>query len=125
MTRKKDAQHEGVNAVSSGDIRAKPRKIKNSVYEKELARLQIELVKLQEWIKHEGLRVVVLFEGRDAAGNGAKKLPGARSRAPRTDSFSTVFRSAHRRDSALGCRGVLRSLFTAKTQPCLGRERLN
>jgi len=39
-------------------------------YEKELGRLQIELVKLQEWIKHKGLRVVVLFEGRDAAGKG-------------------------------------------------------
>jgi polyphosphate kinase 2 len=39
-------------------------------YERELARLQVELVKLQEWIRHEGLRVVVLFEGRDAAGKG-------------------------------------------------------
>jgi polyphosphate kinase len=39
-------------------------------YEQELARLQIELVKLQEWIRHEGLRVVVIFEGRDAAGKG-------------------------------------------------------
>ena len=39
-------------------------------YDRELARLQIELVKLQEWIRHEGLRVVVLFEGRDAAGKG-------------------------------------------------------
>jgi polyphosphate kinase 2 len=39
-------------------------------YERELRRLQIELVKLQEWIRHEGLRVVVLFEGRDAAGKG-------------------------------------------------------
>ena len=46
------------------------RKIKNKVYERELARLQIELVKLQEWIKHKGLKVVVLFEGRDAAGKG-------------------------------------------------------
>ena len=45
-------------------------KIKNSYYESELARLQIELVKLQEWIKKEGLKVVVLFEGRDAAGKG-------------------------------------------------------
>jgi polyphosphate kinase len=43
---------------------------KDCRYEKELRRLQIELVKLQEWIKHEGLRVVVLFEGRDAAGKG-------------------------------------------------------
>jgi len=39
-------------------------------YEKELGRLQIELVKLQEWIKHKGLKVVVIFEGRDAAGKG-------------------------------------------------------
>jgi len=46
------------------------RKIEKKVYERELARLQVELVKLQEWIKHEGLKVVVLFEGRDAAGKG-------------------------------------------------------
>ncbi len=46
------------------------RKIKNKVYEKELVALQVELVKLQEWIKQEGLKVVVLFEGRDAAGKG-------------------------------------------------------
>ena len=46
------------------------RKIKKKVYEQELARLQVELVKLQEWIKHEGLKVVALFEGRDAAGKG-------------------------------------------------------
>jgi polyphosphate kinase 2 len=43
---------------------------KDCKYDKELERLQIELVKLQEWIKHEGLRVVALFEGRDAAGKG-------------------------------------------------------
>jgi len=43
---------------------------KDCKYTKELRRLQIELVKLQEWIKQEGLRVVVLFEGRDAAGKG-------------------------------------------------------
>jgi polyphosphate kinase 2 len=40
------------------------------VYERKLRLLQIELVKLQEWIKHVGLKVVVLFEGRDAAGKG-------------------------------------------------------
>jgi len=45
-------------------------KISNKFYEAELARLQIELVKLQEWIKLKGLKVVVLFEGRDAAGKG-------------------------------------------------------
>ena len=46
------------------------RKVSTEVYEKELAKLQIELVKLQEWIKQENLKVVVLFEGRDAAGKG-------------------------------------------------------
>ncbi len=39
-------------------------------YEKELASLQVELVKLQEWIRFKGLKVIVLFEGRDAAGKG-------------------------------------------------------
>jgi len=44
--------------------------IKSKVYEAELARLQVELVKLQMWIKHKGLKIVVIFEGRDAAGKG-------------------------------------------------------
>ncbi|MDD2373969.1 MAG: polyphosphate kinase 2 [Eubacteriales bacterium] len=44
--------------------------IKKKYYEKELKKLQIELVKLQEWVKHEKLKVVVIFEGRDAAGKG-------------------------------------------------------
>ena len=42
----------------------------NKDYLRELARLQVELVRLQEWIRHAGLKVVVLFEGRDAAGKG-------------------------------------------------------
>ena len=43
---------------------------KDCDYDRELRRLQVELVKMQEWIRSEGLRVVVLFEGRDAAGKG-------------------------------------------------------
>jgi len=54
----------------TGDISGSQTKIKKKVYEKELRKLHIELVKLQNWIKHEGLKVVVLFEGRDAAGKG-------------------------------------------------------
>ncbi|NCB07951.1 MAG: polyphosphate kinase 2 [Bacteroidia bacterium] len=46
------------------------KKISEKFYLKELNRLQIELVKLQEWVKHKGLKVVVIFEGRDAAGKG-------------------------------------------------------
>jgi len=56
--------------IHHGDIKAETRKIKNAVYEAELARLQIELVKMQRWIKDKGLKVIVLFEGRDAAGKG-------------------------------------------------------
>jgi polyphosphate kinase 2 (PPK2 family) len=39
-------------------------------YESELRRLQAELCKLQEWVKYRGLRIIVVFEGRDAAGKG-------------------------------------------------------
>jgi polyphosphate kinase len=46
------------------------RTISNKAYLKELARLQVELVKFQEWVRHNGLRIVLLFEGRDAAGKG-------------------------------------------------------
>ena len=45
-------------------------KLKGKEYEKELRKLQTELCKLQEWVKHERLKVCVLFEGRDAAGKG-------------------------------------------------------
>lgn len=59
------------------------KKIKNSLYEAELDKLQIELVKLQEWIKHKGLKVVVLFEGRDAAGKGGSIKRITQSLSPR------------------------------------------
>ncbi|HYO31401.1 MAG TPA: polyphosphate kinase 2 [Nocardioidaceae bacterium] len=48
----------------------KERKAQEAVYEKELKRLQRELVKLQEWVAHEKLKLCVIFEGRDAAGKG-------------------------------------------------------
>jgi len=48
----------------------KPKVLTKKQYEKEMRRLQVELVRLQEWIVHEGLKVVVLFEGRDTAGKG-------------------------------------------------------
>jgi len=44
--------------------------LKRKKYEKELRRLQAELCKLQDWVKHKGLRVMIVFEGRDAAGKG-------------------------------------------------------
>ena len=59
------------------------KKISTSFYEKELERLQVELVKLQEWIRHKGLKVVVLFEGRDAAGKGGVIKRVSQSMNPR------------------------------------------
>src|SRR5919112_4813639 len=47
------------------------RKLPTKVYEKKLAELQAELVVMQEWVKHTGNRVVVICEGRDAAGKGS------------------------------------------------------
>ena len=48
-----------------------PAKLKTRKYVKKLRRLQAELCKLQDWVKHKGLRVIVIFEGRDGAGKGA------------------------------------------------------
>lgn len=45
-------------------------KLKRKEYEKELRRLQAELCLMQEWVKHEGQRIIVVFEGRDGAGKG-------------------------------------------------------
>ncbi len=59
------------NGASAGSKKSAIKmSMKNKEYEKELFNLQLELVKLQEWIKHKGLKVVVIFEGRDAAGKG-------------------------------------------------------
>lgn len=71
---KKNKTEEKDNAlnIASGknnSIIAK-KKLDDEFYSKELEKLQIELVKLQEWIKFKGLKVVVIFEGRDAAGKG-------------------------------------------------------
>ena len=45
-------------------------KLKGKEYAEELERLHVELVELQEWVKHKGLKVCIVFEGRDGAGKG-------------------------------------------------------
>jgi polyphosphate kinase len=52
------------------DHKNKNGQLKRKKYERELRRLQAELCKLQEWVKYKGLRAIVVFEGRDAAGKG-------------------------------------------------------
>ena len=58
-------------SVTMGDDKdGKLNRIGKKKYNEELFRLQLDLIKLQEWVKAEGLKVVVIFEGRDAAGKG-------------------------------------------------------
>ena len=61
--RRDDEAERADERTTSGRMKKKP-------YEKELKALSVELVKLQEWVKHTGHRIVVIFEGRDAAGKG-------------------------------------------------------
>jgi polyphosphate kinase 2 len=60
--RRGDDANEG--GVATGE------KLKGKAYEAELERLHVELVRLQEWVKHKGLKVCIVFEGRDGAGKG-------------------------------------------------------
>ena len=62
--------NDGKNDQQSKRNSDKPLKVSRKVYEAELFRLQTELVKMQEWTKTTGARIVVIFEGRDAAGKG-------------------------------------------------------
>lgn len=62
-SKKRDDEAAGADADAPGRLTTK-------AYAKELRRLHVELVKLQEWIRHKGLKVCVVFEGRDGAGKG-------------------------------------------------------
>ena len=74
-SKKNDADKDG---KSTGN------KVSNGVYEAELYRLQTELVKLQEWVRATGARLVVIFEGRDAAGKGGTIKRMTEYLSPRT-----------------------------------------
>src|SRR4029450_5505472 len=52
------------------DRPAEVKELKGKEYQRALKKLHVELVRLQEWVKHKGLKVCVLFEGRDGAGKG-------------------------------------------------------
>jgi polyphosphate kinase len=72
MLRKEKEDREERRSKSHGadDGHGNGRKMKRKAYEKEMEKLQIELCHLQEWVKHKGLRAMIVFEGRDAAGKG-------------------------------------------------------
>src|SRR5215472_7674653 len=62
---KKAKKAEGAETAGAPDG-----KLKTKDYERELARLHVELVKVQQWVVHKGLKVCIVFEGRDGAGKG-------------------------------------------------------
>jgi polyphosphate kinase 2 len=65
------SKHEGpARPDGDGSVQPKPARIAKKVYEQELSRLQEELVRMAEWVRDSGSRLVVIFEGRDAAGKG-------------------------------------------------------
>jgi polyphosphate kinase len=68
--KKKKDKAKQESAENESQPKEKQEQLGNKEYLKHLQKLQLELVKLQEWIKAQGLRVVVIFEGRDAAGKG-------------------------------------------------------
>jgi polyphosphate kinase 2 (PPK2 family) len=67
----------GKDARGSGELG-------NKEYAKELKKLHVELVKMQEWVKHAGLKVCILFEGRDTAGKGGTIKAITERVSPRT-----------------------------------------
>jgi polyphosphate kinase len=66
-TKKKAAKAESKKKAATPEVKEK---LSSKAYDAELKRLHVELVKLQEWVKHKGLKVCVVFEGRDTAGKG-------------------------------------------------------
>ena len=66
---KKDKKAAKRIAATNGKA-PKAKRLDRVLYETELARLQIELVKMHEWVRHSGYKLLVIFEGRDAAGKG-------------------------------------------------------
>jgi polyphosphate kinase 2 (PPK2 family) len=69
MTKNKKKAKEQ-DGAAEGEAAGVPDKLKGKTYEKDLAKLHVELVKLQEWVRTQGLKVCIVFEGRDGAGKG-------------------------------------------------------
>jgi polyphosphate kinase 2 len=78
MKGKKEEKKGKENGAKAGE------KLKTTEYEKELAKLHVELVKLQEWVKFKGLKVCIVFEGRDGAGKGGTIKAITERVSPRT-----------------------------------------
>ena len=84
MSKKKEQKKATKSTKSNKAKTKKAPKMKKKEYKKEYKKLQIELVKLQRWVQAKGLKVIVLFEGRDAAGKGGSIKRISRTLNPRS-----------------------------------------
>ena len=110
---KKDKNKAKPRRPASTPDPAAAKKARNKAYEAELARLQVEIAHLQAWVKATGARIVIIFEGRDAAGKGGMikritervsprvfrvvALPAPSDRAEDPDLHAALHRAAARR----------------------------
>ena len=85
------------------ELAAEPEKMKTKVYEQELFKLQIELCKLQEWVKQSGTRAIVVFEGRDAAGKGGALKRITERVSPRVFRWTALPAPSSREEGGLRC----------------------
>ena len=107
MSKDRQKNHEATEATAASA------KMRRKEFEKELARLQVELTRLQTWVKHTGARIIVIFEGRDTAGKGGVisritartsprifrhvALPAPSDRGKRKSTSSATLRTSRRR----------------------------
>ena len=91
---------------SSTDVKSK---MKRKDYEKDLQRLQAELCMLQEWVKSNGLRVIIVFEGRDGAGKGGTIKAITERVSPRVFRVVALPAPSDREKSQLTCNDTSRT----------------
>src|ERR1700757_1797903 len=88
-------------------------KLKRKEYERELARLHVEFVKLQQWVMHKGLKVCILFEGRDGAGKGGTIKAMTERVSPRVFRVVALPASTEREKSQMYAQRYIRHLPAA------------
>jgi polyphosphate kinase 2 len=123
---KRQAEDEAVmHALGTDSIPEKKPKLKRTVYNAALADFQVELVKLQKWIQEEGLKVVVLFEGRDAAGKGGAIKRITQSLNPRVCRVEALAKPTERERTQWYFQRYVQHLPAAGEMVCFDRSWYN
>ena len=124
MNKKKDNSAKKAKSAENSQKKSdKVKKIGKKEYKKELAKLQVELVKLQRWVQHKGLKVIVLFEGRDAAGKGGSIKRVSETLNPRICKVVALGNTERSRKNAVVF-SKIRGAFSRSRRNCLIRSQL-